>query len=398
MKILVTGCAGFIGFHLTKRLLAKGHDVVGIDNLNNYYDVSLKEARLEQLAKYRDSELGTRDSETQRVCPNPEFRVSNSGSFAFIKMDISDRAAMEKLFAGSQFDRVIHLAAQAGVRYSITNPHAYVNSNLVGFLNILEGCRNQWTGLETRNSGLEKSDGSSESRIPNSESRHLVYASSSSVYGSNTKLPFSVSDNVDHPISLYAATKKANELMAHTYSHLYGIPTTGLRFFTVYGPWGRPDMALFKFTKAILAGEPIDVFNNGDMQRDFTYIDDIVEGIVRVTDKVPGLGTRNSELGTPEGSSESRIPNPESRYRLYNIGNHSPVGLMDFIKTLEDALGIKAKVNLRPLQAGDVPATYADVDDLMRDVGFKPSTTIKDGIAKFVEWWRQHYGRMDGPR
>ena len=330
MKILVTGAAGFIGSHLTKRLCADGHDVIGIDNLNDYYDVSLKEARLSEL--------------------------ENLETFLFIKMDISDRAAMEGLFGKHKFERVVNVAAQAGVRYSLENPHAYIQSNIVGFMNVLECCRY--------------------AKVP-----HLIYASSSSIYGSNTKLPFSVSDNVDHPISLYAATKKADELMAHTYSHLYGLPTTGLRFFTVYGPWGRPDMALFKFTKAILSGEPIDVYNEGHMKRDFTYIDDIVEGVVRVMDFIPG-------------SNESRVTDHESRfYHLYNIGNNSPVELMDFVRAVEKELGCDAKINYLPMQPGDVPETYADVDDLIRDVDFKPSTTVQEGIHKFVEWYRNYYGK-----
>lgn len=326
MKILVTGAAGFIGYHLSKRFCEMGHDVVGIDNLNDYYDVSLKHSRLGRLEPF--------------------------DNFTFMKIDIADCETMEELFGDNEFDRIVHLAAQAGVRYSIENPHAYIQSNIVGFMNILEGCRSQWKGLEDR---------------------HLVFASSSSVYGLNTSMPFSVQDNVDHPISLYAATKKADELMAHTYSHLYGVPTTGLRFFTVYGPWGRPDMACFKFTKAIINGEKIDVYNEGQMKRDFTYIDDIVEGVVRVADKIPAL------VG-------------KARYKLYNIGNHSPVELMDFIETVESALGRKADKNMLPMQPGDVHVTYADVDDLIRDVGFSPNTSIEDGIGKFVEWYKEYYG------
>jgi UDP-glucuronate 4-epimerase len=336
-KILVTGAAGFIGFHLSKRLLERGDMVVGIDNLNNYYDVRLKIARLSQL----------------EVHPN----------FCFFKLDLADRAGLAELFAREQFHRVVNLAAQAGVRYSIDNPHAYVDSNLVGFLNILEGCRHH-------------------------QVEHLVFASSSSVYGLNSQMPFSVHHNVDHPISLYAATKKANELMAHTYAHLYGLPTTGLRFFTVYGPWGRPDMALFKFTKAILAGESIDVYNYGQMRRDFTYIDDIIEGIVRVLDHLP---TPN-----PKWSSDSPDPgSSRAAYRLYNIGNHQPVELMQFIETLEKFLGKTAHKNLLPMQAGDVPATYAEVDDLQRAVGFQPSTSIAVGIERFVEWYKSYYGLVD---
>lgn len=332
-KILVTGAAGFIGFHLASRLIARGDEVVGVDNLNDYYDVSLKEARL--------AALGT------------------PANFTFHRADMEDRAAIDGIFRASRFDRVAHLAAQAGVRYSLTNPHAYVQSNLVGFLNILENCRHH-------------------------DVAHLVYASSSSVYGANTKLPFSVSDNVDHPISMYAATKKANELMAHSYSHLYGLPTTGLRFFTVYGPWGRPDMAAFIFTRSILEGAPIDVFNHGNMSRDFTFIDDIVEGVVRVLD------------ATAEPSSEWLATDPDpatsaAPYRLYNIGNHSPVALLDLIHVLEKALGKKAVLNLRQMQPGDVQATYADVDALSRDIGFTPNTSIETGLQRFVEWYRAYY-------
>jgi UDP-glucuronate 4-epimerase len=333
VTILVTGAAGFIGFHLSKRLLNAGFTVVGLDNLNEYYDVNLKKARLEQLM------------------PAPGFR--------FVKMELSDRQGMARLFAEERFDRVVNLAAQAGVRYSLVNPYAYTESNLEGFMNILEGCRHN---------GVQ----------------HLVYASSSSVYGANTKMPFSVHHNVDHPVSLYAATKKANELMAHTYSGLYGIPTTGLRFFTVYGPWGRPDMALFIFTRAILEGRPIDVFNYGKMQRDFTFVDDIVEGIVRVLDHVP-TGNREWSGADPDPGT-SFAP-----YKIYNIGNNSPVELIRFIEVLEKKLGIEAKKNLLPLQPGDVPATFADVEDLMRDVGFKPATSVEEGIGKFVDWYREYY-------
>ena len=334
MKVLVTGAAGFIGFHVAKALLERGDEVVGLDNVNDYYDVSLKLARLAQLEPL--------------------------AGFSFVKLDLSEREGMARLFAEGGFERVVHLAAQAGVRYSLTNPHAYVESNLVGFMNVLEGCRHH---------GVE----------------HLVYASSSSVYGANTRMPFSVHDNVDHPVSLYAASKKANELMAHTYSHLYRLPTTGLRFFTVYGPWGRPDMALYLFTEAILAGRPIDVFNHGRMQRDFTYIDDIVEGVVRVLDRVPE--------GSPEWSGDAPDPgSSRAPYALYNIGNHSPVELMHLIGVLEEALGKKAEKTFLPLQPGDVPATYADVDDLMRDVGFKPSTPIEEGVRRFVAWYREYHG------
>lgn len=331
--VLVTGAAGFIGFHLTKRLLDRGNRVIGLDNLNDYYDVRLKEARLAQLLPHQQ--------------------------FQFAKLDLSDRSGMAALFERQPISRVVHLAAQAGVRYSLVNPHAYTTSNVDGFLNILEGCRHHKT-------------------------EHLVYASTSSVYGGHTHMPFSVHDNVDHPVSLYAATKKANELMAHCYAHLYRFPITGLRFFTVYGPWGRPDMALFLFTKAILEGKPIDVFNHGNMQRDFTYVDDIVEGVVRVLDR--------PAKPDPQWSSDSPDPGGSSApYRLYNIGNHQPVELLRFIEVLEQTLGRKADKNFLPLQAGDVPATYADVADLMRDTGFKPATPIETGIARFVEWYRGYY-------
>ena len=330
MKVLVTGAAGFIGYHLSQRLLGDGHAVVGIDNLNDYYDVSLKQARLALL----------------QVLPKFEFQ----------QLDLSDRAGMEALFAAHSFDVAINLAAQAGVRYSLENPAAYIDSNLVGFANVLEGCRHGQVG-------------------------HLVYASSSSVYGGNTKTPFSTTDPVDRPVSLYAASKKANELMAHSYSHLYGIPTTGLRFFTVYGPLGRPDMAYFKFVRAIEAGEAIDVYNYGKMKRDFTYIDDVVEGIVRVMRKLP----------EPVPQAEGGLPS-KARYKVYNIGNNSPVELGQFIATIEGALGKTASKNMLPMQAGDVLATYADVDDLMADVGFRPSTPLQVGIEKFVEWYRQYYG------
>ena len=332
-KILVTGAAGFIGFHLCQRLLERGDAVVGLDNLNDYYEVSLKENRLKKLTEKEN--------------------------FTFVKCDLADRAGIEQLFAGTRFDAVVNLAAQAGVRYSLINPRAYVDANLVGFMNILEGCRQQQVG-------------------------NLVYASSSSVYGANTRMPFSVHDNVDHPVSLYAASKKANELMAHTYAHLYGLPCTGLRFFTVYGPWGRPDMALFLFSKAILAGRPINVFNHGRMRRDFTYIDDIVEGVVRVTD----LPARPN----PQWSGDAPDPGTSAApYRLYNIGNNNPVELMHLIETLEQALGKAAVKNFMPIQPGDVPATWANVDDLSRDVGFRPATTIEEGVAKFVEWYKGYY-------
>lgn len=333
-KILVTGAAGFIGSHVAHRLIDRGDEVVGVDNLNDYYDVTLKEARL--------------------------ARLTPRQGFSFQKLELADRTAVADLFASGGFDKVIHLAAQAGVRYSLQNPHAYVDANLTATLNVLEGCRHNGV-------------------------KHLAYASSSSVYGANTTMPFSVHHNVDHPYSLYAATKKANELMAHSYSHLYRIPTTGLRFFTVYGPWGRPDMAMFIFTKAILEGRPIQVFNEGKMRRDFTYVDDIVEGVIRVTDRV----------AEPNPHWDGNHPDPHSStapYRLYNIGNNQPVELMHLIATLEKTIGKEAVKDFQPMQAGDVPATYADVDDLMRDVDFKPSTSIEDGVARFVAWYRDYYG------
>jgi UDP-glucuronate 4-epimerase len=332
-KILVTGAAGFIGFHLSRRLLAEGNAVVGLDNLNSYYDITLKQARLKLLEE------------------NENFR--------FVRADLADREAMERLFGENRFETVANLAAQAGVRYSLENPRAYMDSNLVGFLNILEGCRHHGV-------------------------KHLVFASSSSVYGANTRMPFSVHDNVDHPLSLYAATKKANELMAHAYACLYKLPCTGLRFFTVYGPWGRPDMALFLFTRAILENRPIDVFNEGRMERDFTYIDDIVEGLVRILERVPA----------PNPGWQGDSPDPSSSfapYRLYNIGNNRPVALTEFIEVLEEQLGRKAIRNLLPMQAGDVPTTRADVDDLMAAVGFRPATPIKEGIRRFVAWYRDYY-------
>ena len=332
-NFLVTGAAGFIGYHVAQRLLSDGHAVVGVDNLNDYYDVRLKEARL--------------------------TRLRSQPAFSFLKLDLADRAGMEALFSGSAFAGVVNLAAQAGVRYSLTNPHAYLNSNLAGFLNVLEGCRRQGVG-------------------------HLVYASSSSVYGANTRMPFSEHANVDHPVSLYAATKKANELMAHSYAHLYGLPCTGLRFFTVYGPWGRPDMSLFLFTRAILEGRPIDVFNYGRHKRDFTYIDDIVEGVVRVLGKPPA----------PDPAWNGDQPDPASSrapYRLYNIGNNQPVELMRVIELLEAALGKKSQKNFLPMQVGDVPDTFANVDDLMEAVGFRPATSIEEGVRRFVAWYREYY-------
>lgn len=332
-RILVTGAAGFIGFHYALRLLREGQAVTGIDNLNDYYSVQLKEDRLKILVEF------------------PNFR--------FEKVDLADQVAMNRLFQAETYQRVIHLAAQAGVRYSIANPRAYVDSNLVGFINILEGCRAQKTP-------------------------HLVYASSSSVYGSNKKQPFATTDSVDHPISLYAATKKANELMAHTYSHLYDLPTTGLRFFTVYGPWGRPDMALFKFTEAICQGRPIDVYNHGKLRRDFTYIDDIVESMIRISDVIPSR--------SPKDPQREYTPNlSDAPYRVYNIGNHSPVELNHFIQCIENALGMKAERNLLPMQPGDVEATYADVADLEAATGFKPQTSIEEGVRRFTQWYREYH-------
>lgn len=333
MKVLVTGAAGFIGMHVAGRLLARGDEVVGLDNLNDYYEVSLKEARL--------------------------ARLQSQPGFSFVKLSVEDRPGMAALFETGGFDRVVHLAAQAGVRYSLKNPNAYIDANIVGFMNVLEGCRH---------SGVQ----------------HLVYASSSSVYGGNTRMPFAEGDSVDHPVSLYAATKKANELMAHTYSHLYGLPTTGLRFFTVYGPWGRPDMALFLFTKAMIEGRPIDVFNHGDMQRDFTYVDDIVEGVIRTLDRVAE--------GDPSFDPDHPHPgHSDAPYRVFNIGNQGPVKLMDFINAIERSLGITAQKNLLPLQPGDVPATYADVSELSAWTGFSPNTTVEDGVARFVSWYRDYY-------
>jgi len=334
MHVLLTGAAGFIGYHTAQRLLDRGDTVVGVDNLNAYYSVDLKRDRVAQLLM--------------------------AERFTFYEQDLEDTARMEDLFRREAFDCVINLAAQAGVRYSLENPRAYISANINGFMNVLEGCRHAKTP-------------------------QLIYASSSSVYGLNTKMPFSVNDNVDHPVSLYAATKKANELMAHTYAHLYGLPTTGLRFFTVYGPWGRPDMALFLFTRAILAGEPIKVFNDGQMRRDFTYIDDIVEGIVRLTDK-PATANETWDSAAPDPGS-SRAP-----YRLFNIGNNNPVPLMDFIGAIEEALGKEAQKEFLPLQAGDVPATYADIDALADYVGYRPGTPIDEGIRQFITWYRTYYG------
>jgi len=332
--VLVTGAAGFIGFHVTRRLLENGRKVVGLDNLNAYYDPKLKDARRAELTKF--------------------------DGFRFAKLDLADRAGMAALFAEHRFPFVVHLAAQAGVRYSLVDPHAYVDANLVGFTNILEGCRHN-------------------------ACRHLLFASSSSVYGSNTRMPFSVHDNVDHPLSLYGASKKANELMAHAYAHLFALPATGLRFFTVYGPWGRPDMAMWLFASAIFEGRPIKLFNHGNMRRDFTYIDDVVESVVRLVDRVPP--------GNPKWSSAAPDPGSSSApWRVYNIGNNNPVELLEVVRLLENAIGMKAKRELLPMQPGDAPATYADVDDLMRDVGFRPSTSIEDGVTRFVAWYREYYG------
>ncbi|KAM3115401.1 NAD-dependent epimerase [Phormidesmis sp. 146-33] len=327
MKILITGAAGFIGFHLAKRLLSDGYQVHGIDNLNDYYDIALKCARLERLKHHKQ--------------------------FSFQLLDLVDREGILQLFQDHKFDYVVNLAAQAGVRYSLKNPHTYIDSNITGFVNLLEGCRN-------------------------SDIQHLIFASSSSVYGANTKIPFSVQDNVDYPVSLYAATKKSNELIAHSYSHLYGIPTTGLRFFTVYGAWGRPDMAYFKFVKAIAEGTPIEIYNYGKMQRDFTFIDDIIEGVVRVMTKIP---TTNTDAAL----------NSNAAYKLYNIGNNNPVELMQFVETIEQLLGSFAIKKFLPMQPGDVPMTYADVDDLMQEVGFKPETSLEEGLFQFVQWYREYY-------
>ena len=332
-KVLVTGAAGFIGSNLSGRLLDRGDTVVGLDNLNDYYDVNLKKARL--------------------------ARLTGRADFQHVKMDLEDRSGIAELFKAEQFDRVVNLAAQAGVRYSLENPLAYVDANIVGFANILEGCRHN-------------------------QVKHFVFASSSSIYGANTNMPFSIHNNVDHPLSLYAASKKANELMAHTYAHLFRLPVTGLRFFTVYGPWGRPDMALYLFTKAILAGEPINVFNHGKMRRDFTYIDDIVEGVVRVLDRT----------ATPNPGWDSNSLDPATSnapYQIYNIGNNPPVELMSYIKALEESLGTTAKMNMMGMQPGDVPATWADVDDLIRDVDFKPEITVREGVGRFVDWYREYH-------
>lgn len=348
MKILVTGTAGFIGYHLTNKLAEQNHQVYGLDIINDYYDLRVKYGRLDNLGFVKDE-----------LEYNKEVSSTKDENLKFIKLDLTDHDNLMAYLKKEKFDVVINLAAQAGVRYSITNPHAYLNSNLTGFLNILEACRHSEVG-------------------------NLIYASSSSVYGLNETMPFSVHHNVDHPVSLYAASKKSNELMAHTYSHLYGLPTTGLRFFTVYGPWGRPDMALFIFTKAILENRPIDVYNQGNMQRDFTYVDDIVEGISRMVSKAPRGNPQWTGVKPDPGSSKAP-------YKIYNIGNNAPVKLMEFIKAIEKALGKTAEKNLMPLQPGDVPATYADVTDLIEDMGYKPNTEINVGVKRFIEWYREFY-------
>ncbi|MFC1677240.1 NAD-dependent epimerase [Planctomycetota bacterium] len=348
MKILVTGTAGFIGFHLAKRLIERGDEVVGLDSVNDYYDINIKYARL------GDTGISSEDIEYNKL-----IKSSKHANYRFIKLNLEDKANVDALFVSEGFDRVCNLAAQAGVRYSLINPQAYIDANIVGFLNILEACRHN-------------------------EIEHLAYASSSSVYGLNETMPFSTSDNVDHPVSLYAASKKSNELMAHTYSHLFGLPTTGLRFFTVYGPFGRPDMALFLFVKAMLEDKPIDVFNHGKMKRDFTYVDDIVEGVVRVIDNAAKPNEKFA--GASPDPSISSAP-----YKVYNIGNSSPVELMDFIEAIEEALGKKATKNMLDIQPGDVPATWADVNDLQADLDYKPDTSVKTGVKNFVDWYRQFY-------
>jgi UDP-glucuronate 4-epimerase len=349
MKILVTGTAGFIGFHLAKKLLERGDEVIGLDNINEYYTVDLKFSRLRETGIDRN-----------RIRYGKKVNSSGYPKYSFIQLDLEDKKTIDKLFAEEKFDRVCNLAAQAGVRYSLENPMAYINSNIIGFINILEACRHNGV-------------------------KHLAYASSSSVYGLNETMPFSTHHNVDHPISLYAASKKSNELMAHTYSHLFGLPTTGLRFFTVYGPWGRPDMALFIFTKAIQEDRPIKVFNEGNMRRDFTYIDDIVEGVVRVIDQPPA---GNSQwTGEKPDPATSRAP-----YKVYNIGNSSPVNLMDFIEAIEESLGKKAKKEFMPIQPGDVPATWADTTDLQKELDYRPDTPVKKGVERFIKWYLQYYG------
>lgn len=346
-KILITGTAGFIGFHLTKKLIALNYEVIGLDNINDYYDVNLKYARL------KETGINMQDIDWNRLVQSTKYP-----NYKFIRLNLEDRKEIMTLFKNEKFDKAVNLAAQAGVRYSIENPYAYINSNIVGFINILEACRHN-------------------------NIKHLVYASSSSVYGNNTKMPLSTSDNVDHPISLYAATKKSNELMAHTYSHLYGFPTTGLRFFTVYGPWGRPDMALFLFTKAILDDKPINVFNHGNMVRDFTYVDDIVEGVKRVIENIPKQVNNKLQSAISDPSVLLTAP-----YKIYNIGNSSPTQLLDYIKVIEKALGKKAKINMMDMQPGDVPKTHSDVTDLVNDLGYKPETPIQKGIERFIAWYK----------
>ena len=353
MKILVTGTAGFIGSHLAQKLIERGDEVIGLDNINNYYDIRVKYGRLERAGIIESLEEG------ENIEYNKLLTSNKNSNYKFIKLNLEDKQNLDKLFETEQFDAVCNLAAQAGVRYSLTNPMAYMDSNIIGFMNILEGCRN----FNVKN---------------------LSYASSSSVYGLNEKQPFSTHDSVNHPISLYAASKKSNELMAHTYSHLFGIQTTGLRFFTVYGPWGRPDMALFLFTKAIFEDKPIDVFNYGEMQRDFTYIDDIVEGVIRVIDN-PAKPNKNFDKQNPDPSTSS------APYKVYNIGNNAPVKLMDFITALEKKIGKTAKKNMLPIQPGDVPSTYADVTDLIEDLGYKPNTSIEEGISNFVDWYKEFF-------
>jgi UDP-glucuronate 4-epimerase len=351
MKILVTGTAGFIGYHLAKRLIERGDDVVGLDEINDYYDINLKYKRLEETGISKNS------IEYGKI-----IRSKKTSNYSFIKLRLEDKTQIDELFCTGKFDKVCNLAAQAGVRYSLVNPMAYINSNIVGFINILEACRYN-------------------------EIKHLAYASSSSVYGLNETMPFSTHNNVDHPISLYAASKKSNELMAHTYSHLFGLPTTGLRFFTVYGPWGRPDMALFIFTKAIQEGKPIEVFNDGKMKRDFTYVDDIVEGIIRVIDNPPAGNT--AWTGKNPDPSSSKAP-----YKVYNIGNSNPVDLMDFIQAIEDSLGKKAIIEYKPMQPGDVPATWADTSDLTKNFNYKPDTSIKEGVRKFISWYLSYFQNL----
>ncbi len=348
MRILVTGTAGFIGFHLVKQLLKRGDEVIGLDSINDYYDVNLKYSRLEETGVARES-----------IEYNQLIKSDKYPNYHFIQLQLEDRENVVQLFEKQNFDKVCHLAAQAGVRYSLVNPHAYIDSNIIGFMNVLEGCRHN-------------------------DVQHLTYASSSSVYGLNEKMPFSTSDNIDHPISLYAATKKSNELIAHAYSHLFGLPTTGLRFFTVYGPWGRPDMALFLFTKAILEDKPINVFNHGNMKRDFTYVDDIVEGIVRVIDNPP--------MGNPDWSAMNPNPNSaKSPYKVYNIGNSNPVPLMSFIEAIEKTLGQEAKKNFMGMQPGDVAATWANVDDLVENLGYRPDTSVEKGVRAFIGWYKLYY-------